>query len=178
MGKSGAVVPAVAVVAMVACGVRSATAEPGHRGPMFGAALMAAGGVDGGGAGGGELLLGWAHRQIAVGLWSRVSMESAGHLHLMTGMAGRWWSSSLERIYVEGRLGFDHMEIFDYEEPLDGPPGDGARLGGFAGAAVGLEVVRHPSVIPIDLRAGIDRVVLDDFDDRTFAWLAVGLTFY
>lgn len=151
-------------------------AEPGHRGPVFGSSLVFAGGDDDTGGFGGDVLLGWAYGRIAAGLWSRFMMAPNVDTHVMIGPAVRWWSTTFERFYLEGRAGYHRMEIGEYDEPIDGPPGDPTMEGVFAGAAIGFEVVRHPVIIPLDLRVGVDHVILDR--DFTLAWVALGLTFY
>jgi hypothetical protein len=189
MGKRGALLVVAAVAAGPAAGRPAAAqpgraepaksepdTEPGHRGPMIGTAIVVAGGPDDAGGFGGDLLLGWAGGQIAAGLWSRFVMEPNIDTHVMIGPVVRWWSHTFRRLYLEGRAGYHIMQIGEYEEPLDGPPGDDTKEGAFAGASIGFEVVRHPVIIPLDLRVGVDHVILDR--DRTFIWVALGLTFY
>jgi hypothetical protein len=174
--RGRAVVLVIVLVAVaLAAGPPPAGAEPGHRGPVIGIALMTSEAQGRGGLGG-EVLLGWAHRRIAAGLWSRAFMEFENlDTHLMTGVAVRWWSAAVERLYGEARLGHDLREIGEYEEPEDGPS-DSNRDGAFVGLGLGFEVVRHPIVVPLDLRVGVDYVILAD--DKVFFWAALGLTFY
>jgi hypothetical protein len=65
------------------------------------------------------------------------------------------------------------MELSEADS-FDGPEIDSSLDGVFAG--VGWEIVRHPRVVPLDFRVGVDYLVLED--DRTFVWAALGLTFY
>jgi hypothetical protein len=140
---------AVVLIAMAAGGAARVSAEPGHRGLVIGIGLVASLGT-GDGAGGGEVMLGWSEGQVAVAdepahrRWTEPRL-----LH-----HERRCGALLVRLALRrGTAGHERMELSEADS-FDGPEIDSSLDGVFAG--VGWEIVRHPRVVPLDFRVGVD----------------------